>query len=106
MVIKVGLTYDCSYTKRALKAQASGAKGIIMATSSFEYAQGSVMQVDDGNGKRVHITTLFISNAAYDKLNALKNVEIIANFPIPQERVSTVSIFISSAKRSSYIFLR
>lgn len=45
-----------------------------MATSGFEYAQGSVMQADDGNGRQVHITSLFISNSAYDKLKELKNV--------------------------------
>ena len=47
-----------------------------------------------------------ISTGDYQKLTILKNVEIIANYPIPKETQSTLSIFISSAERSSYVFLR
>jgi len=42
----------------------------------------------------------------YENLKILKNVEIIANYPVPKEIKSTLSVFISSAKRSSYVFLR
>lgn len=78
----------------------------MIATKSYDYAQGNVFQGDDGNGKKVHITTLFISNTNYDKLKALNNIQIIAKYPVPKERISTLSIFISSSKRSSYVFLR
>jgi hypothetical protein len=48
-----------------LVAQASGAKGLILASASYDFVQGKVYQGDDGNGKRVHITTLMISNGDY-----------------------------------------
>lgn len=55
-----------------------------MASASYDYVQGKVYQGDDGNGKRVHITTLMISNADFLRLKNLKNVEIIANYPVPK----------------------
>ncbi len=105
-MIKINHQETCSYTKRALNAQAKGASGVIIATQSYEYTAGSVFQGDDGNGKKVHITTLFISNPTFDKLKNLRSIEIIAKYPIPKESVSTLSIFISAAKRNSYVFLR
>ena len=89
-----------------MTAQAIGAKGIIIASSNVQYAKGNVIESDDGNGKKVHITCLFSTYETYDRLTKLKKIEITANFPIPQQKVSTVSIFISAAKRSSYVFLR
>lgn len=106
MVIRIGTSQTCSFTKRALKAQEKGAKGIMIATQSYEYTEGSVFQGDDGNGRKVHITAIFISNRVFNSLKELKNVEITANYPVPKQPVSTLSIFLSSAKRSSYIFLR
>ena len=62
MVVKTDVYYSCSLTKRALIAQANGAKGIVFASTSYDYAVGKVHHGDDGNGKRVHITSLMISN--------------------------------------------
>jgi hypothetical protein len=49
---------------------------------------------------------LMVSNGSFEKLKSLKNVEIIVNFPIPKQAKSTLSVFISASKRSSYVFLR
>ena len=87
-------------------AQLIGAKGIIIAASSVDYANGDVIEADDGNGKKVHITCLFITTDSYHTLKKLGKVEIIAKYPVPQAKVSTVSLFLSAAKRSSYVFLR
>jgi hypothetical protein len=106
VVIKTNIQETCSYTKRALNAQERGAKGIIIATQGYDYAHGNVFQGDDGNGKKVHIAALFISVSNFKKLSDLKDVEIIAKYPVPKEKVSTLSLFLSSSKRSSYLFLR
>lgn len=42
-------------------AQANGAKGIIFASDTYDYYRGKIYRGDDGNGKRVHITSLIIS---------------------------------------------
>ena len=87
-------------------AQLIGAKGIIIAASSVDYAKDNVLEADDGNGKKVHITCLFITTDSYHTLKKLGKVEIIAKYPLPQAKVSTVSLFLSAAKRSSYVFMR
>lgn len=33
-------------------------------------------------------------------------VEIMAKFPVPRAKVSTVTLFVSAAKRDTYVFLR
>jgi hypothetical protein len=106
LVIRTNYHEACSLTKRAEVAQLIGAKGLIIATPTADYAQGNVIEADDGNGKKVHITCLFITTNSFETLQKLKKVEIIAKFPVPQAKVSTVTLFISAAKRNSYIFLR
>jgi len=93
-------------TKRALVAQSIGAKGVILASQNYDLEVSKVYKGDDGNGKRVHIASLLISTDSFEKLKVLKNVEIIANFPVPKQPNSTLTLFLSSAKRSSYVFLR
>ena len=61
IVVQQTIQDTCSYTKRAINAQGKGAKGIIIATQSYDYAQGNVFLGDDGNGRKVHIASLFIS---------------------------------------------
>ena len=78
----------------------------MLATQGFEYSEGNVYQGDDGNGKKVHITVIFISNRVFSSLKALNDVEITANYPVPKQPVTTISVFLSSSKRASYIFLR
>jgi len=74
LVIKTTFLYSCAYTKRALTAQSLGAKGIVFATPSADYAQGNVIEADDGNGKKVHIAVLFITNDSFDKLKKLSAI--------------------------------
>jgi hypothetical protein len=50
----------CSYTKQAINAQYLGAKGIIFA-SEIVGEFDKVVLADDGNGRKVHISTLFIN---------------------------------------------
>ena len=96
----------CSYTKRALNAQKKGAVGIIIAAPGYSSYKGNTFNGDDGNGKKVQIAVLFISQTDFKKLKNINDLEIKANFPIPKEYKSTLSVFLSASKRSSYIFLR
>ena len=105
-MIKTSNIDTCSVTKRALSAQFLGAKGIIIASPTVDYAKGNVIESDDGNGKKVHITCLFITNESFDKLKKLSKIEIISNYPVPKQKVSTLSLFLSASKRNTYVFLR
>jgi hypothetical protein len=65
VVIKATIQQTCSYTKRAILAQSKGAKGIIIATQGYEYTEGNVYLGDDGNGRKVHITSIFINYGSF-----------------------------------------
>ena len=52
---------QCSYTVRAITAQNLGAKGIIFGSPDTKYYDQGVVLADDGNGRKVHITSLFVS---------------------------------------------
>jgi hypothetical protein len=106
LVVKTPNVNNCSVTKQAINAQLLGAKGIIIASSGADYAKGNVIESDDGNGKKVHITCLFITLDSFDKLKKLSKIEIISKYPVPKEKVSTLSLFLSASKRNTYLFLR
>jgi hypothetical protein len=74
IVVKTNTHETCSFTKRALTAQAIGAKGIIIASPRAEYAKGNIIESDDGNGKKVHITCLHITNESFEKLRKLNKI--------------------------------
>ena len=57
----------CSYTKMAINAQGLGAKGVVFVSDMVNY-YGRVVQVDDGNGRKVHISVLFVGTEPYKKL--------------------------------------
>ena len=65
-----------------------------------------MVEADDGNGKKVHITVLFISNDHYRNLKQLHKIEVSAKYEVPQEKQSKVTLFISSSKRSNLVLLR
>ena len=73
-MVKTTLESSCTYTKKALNAQAIGAKGILISSSIADYNEGAVIQTDDGNGRKVHITCLFINVKSYDKLSGLNKI--------------------------------
>jgi len=74
IAIKTNSIDVCSYTKRALNAQLIGAKGIIIASPKADYAKGNVIESDDGNGKKVHISCLHITNDSFEKLRKLRKI--------------------------------
>jgi hypothetical protein len=74
IAIKTNSIDVCSYTKRALNAQLIGAKGIIIASPKADYAKGNVIESDDGNGKKVHISCLHITNDSFEKLRKLSKI--------------------------------
>ena len=84
MVVRVNIGQTCSETKRALYAQSKGAKGIIFASRSYESYSGKIVLGNDGNGRKVHITPIYVNYRAFDSLSQLKNVEISANFSVPK----------------------
>jgi len=57
----------CSYTTQAINAQILGVKGVVFVSDMVNY-YGKVVQVDDGNGKKIHISVLFISTQTYRSL--------------------------------------
>ncbi len=69
----------CSFTTEAINAQELGAKGIVFVSDIVNYYD-KIVQIDDGNGKKVHITVLFISKQSYRQLHSLNNVHIKVQF--------------------------
>lgn len=61
---------------------------------------------DDGTGRKVRITTLFIKVEDVTKLAALSNPKIKVNFELQQSNKSTLNLFLSSSGKQNYIFLR
>ncbi len=77
IVVKEG---GCSFTTKSIQAQNKGAQGIMIGSREVEFADGNVVLSDDGNGRKVRITTLFIKPEDVDKLAALTNSKIKVNF--------------------------
>jgi hypothetical protein len=69
----------CSYTTEAINAQELGVKGIVFVSDIVNY-YGKVVLVEDGNGRKVHITVLFINTHTYRKLFTIKNIHIKVQF--------------------------
>lgn len=61
---------------------------------------------DDGTGRKVSITTLYIKLDDFDKLSKLTNAKIKVNFELTQRNKSNVDLFLSGSGRQNYIFLR
>jgi hypothetical protein len=45
-----------------------------------------VVEADDGNGKKVHITVLFIGKDHFQKLKKLHKIEASAKYEVPQSK--------------------
>ena len=65
-----------------------------------------IVQVDDGNGRKVHITVLFIDSQTYRKLHTLKNIHLKVSFETHLTEVANITYFLSASGRANYIFLR
>ena len=65
-----------------------------------------IVQVDDGNGRKVHITVLFIDSQTYRKLHTVKNVHLKASFETHLTEKVNITYFLSASGRTNYIFLR
>lgn len=61
---------------------------------------------DDGNGRRVHISCLFIDLLVWSKLSIIPDIQIKAYFKLPRRKVSKVAVLLSASNRVSYTFLR
>lgn len=64
------------------------------------------MLSDDGTGRKVKISTLFITLEDLGKLANLTNVKIKVNYELPQRNYSSVDLFLSATGRENYVFLR
>lgn len=95
----------CSYTTQAIHAQNLGVRGVVFVSDMVNY-YGRVVQVDDGNGRNVHISVLFISTQTYRALKTVKNVHIKVLFEVYKTQQVNLSYFLSASGRSNYIFLR
>lgn len=65
-----------------------------------------IVQVDDGNGRKVHITVLFINSQTYRKLHGIKNIHLKVSFEAHLTEKVNITYFLSASGRSNYIFLR
>ena len=95
----------CSYTTEAINAQELGAKGVVFVSDIVNYYD-KIVQIDDGNGRKVHITVLFINTTTYRKLYEIKNVHIKVQFETHQSDTVDFAYFLSASGRANYIFLR
>ncbi len=95
----------CSYTTEAINAQELGAKGVVFVSDIVNYYD-KVVQVDDGNGRKVHITVLFVNTQTYRKLYTIKNIHIKVQFETHQTPKVNLTYFLSASGRANYIFLR
>mgnify|MGYP003683521293 CR=1 FL=1 len=79
-------TGTCSYTQQARTAQALGASGIIIGSPLFEKQKdGTVIWIDDGNGRKVHIPTLVVTPEDCTTLSGLKNISIKVSFELKKK---------------------
>jgi len=65
-----------------------------------------VVLSDDGNGRKVRITVLFVKPEDVNQLSTLLNPKVKVNFELSQRNISNVDIFLSASGKQNYIFLR
>ncbi len=65
-----------------------------------------VVQVDDGNGRKVHITVLFISPNVYRQLTTVKNIHIKVQYEVYKTEKVNLTYFLTASGRTNYILLR
>jgi len=62
--------------------------------------------IDDGNGRKVHISVLSINNATYQLLKTIKSIQIKVLFEVFKTDKVNLTYFLSASGRTNYIFLR
>jgi len=82
-----------------------GAKGVVFVSDMVNY-YNKIVQVDDGNGRKVHITVLFVNTQTYRKLQSVSNIHIKVQFETHQSPKVNFTYFLSASGRTNYIFLR
>jgi fido (protein-threonine AMPylation protein) len=95
----------CAFTTQAINAQTLGAKGVVFVNDIVNY-YGKVVQVDDGNGRKVHISVLFINTLTYRLLHSVKNAQIKVQYEVYKTDKANFTYFLAGSGRTNYIFLR
>lgn len=82
-----------------------GAKGVIIVSDLIDF-YGNMVPIDDGNGRKVHISVLMITNQTYLQLQILKNIQIKVQYEVYKKKIVDLTFFLSGSGRANYIFLR
>jgi hypothetical protein len=78
---------------------------VILVSDYVDYF-GKMVLIDDGNGRKVHISVLMIDTKTYEQLKVLKNIQIKVQYEVHTTDKANVTYFLSASGRSNYIFLR
>jgi hypothetical protein len=67
---------------------------------------GKMILIDDGNGRKVHISVLMINHANYQLLKTIKTIQIKVLFEVFKTDKVNLTYYLSASGRTNYIFLR
>ena len=67
---------------------------------------GKMVLIDDGNGRKVHISVLMVDTKVYDSIKTLKNIQIKVQYEVHKTDKVNFTYFLTASGRSNYIFLR
>jgi len=65
-----------------------------------------MVPIDDGNGRKIHISVLMVTNLTYLQLKLIKNIQIKVQYEIYKSQTVNMTYFLSATGRANYIFLR
>lgn len=65
-----------------------------------------MVPIDDGNGRKIHISVLMVTNLTYLQLKLIKNIQIKVQYEVYKSQTVNMTYFLSATGRANYIFLR
>ena len=100
----------CSFVRKVLNGQNAGAMMVIIADNIIEDSEHFVM-ADDGNGRSVHIPSIFINEANGEILESLvseqnPSVSLEIRFTYPKTVVVNMTLFLNILDRHSALMAR
>ena len=98
----------CSFVKKVLNGQKAGAKMVIVSDNIVEDS-AHITMVDDGNGRLVHIPSVFISEQNGEVLEKelfRSTIEVSMRFDIVQTDTVNLTLYLNIYDRHSAILVR
>ncbi len=77
-----------------------------MSTNKIQDPDSKIIASGDHDGRKVHITVLYVTPDVHMALDSLKNVKLRAQYVLPLWPHATVHIYLSAYGRHNSIFLR